>query len=178
MRLFIGVPISEEIEEQILKFQSKYQNLERLRWVPKQNLHVTTLFIGDTPEEDLDRVITLIQSALIEVERFRIQFEKFCYAPKESKPKMIWASFRRSEEFTQLMGKLEEKLAAYLTDRGARKAPIPHITIARLKNFTHLEQINMDQSGIDQLGIQKLVLWESVLDPTGAIYTSKAEFEL
>lgn len=179
MRLFIGAPLPEQMMQEILSFQRKHQGVERVRWVSRQNLHVTTLFIGRIEGNDLGEVQDKLEKLTKDIKHFGIRFERFCYAPKLSDPKMIWARFHREDRFTELVNALRAGLDSFLEPQESRKDPVPHITIARLKNFSHLDKISMNAHvGAHQLPIRKLHLWESVLDPQGAIYTAKATYEL
>ena len=179
MRLFIGAPLPQQMMEEILSFQQKHQDVERVRWVSRKNLHVTTLFIGHIEANDLAEIQDTLETLCKDIKHFGIRFERFCYAPKLRDPKMIWVRFQREDKFTELVSALRAGLGSFLDSQESRKDPVPHVTIARLKNFSHLDKISMNaRIGEQQLSIKELNLWESVLDPDGAIYTVKASYKL
>ena len=46
-RLFVGIPIQQETKNIFYQLHIKNKNIEGIRWVPDNNLHITTYFLGD-----------------------------------------------------------------------------------------------------------------------------------
>lgn len=91
---------------------------------------------------------------------------------------MIWARFQKHDSYSKLVLGLKANLSEFV--RADIKDPIPHITMARLKNFKNTDQIPIQKHRLekDHFDLAELVLWESVLDPKGAIYTPLQQFRL
>ncbi|MFW6030804.1 MAG: 2'-5' RNA ligase family protein, partial [Halanaerobiales bacterium] len=55
MRLFIAIPLSKKVKEQISNSMKYLQDklTEKLKWVKKDNLHITLKYIGDIDKSKL-----------------------------------------------------------------------------------------------------------------------------
>jgi 2'-5' RNA ligase len=73
MRLFIAITVNDEIKQQILKLQDqlRFQSM-RGNFSRPENLHVTLVFLGETPEQRLDSLHKIIDS--VQVQPFDISF--------------------------------------------------------------------------------------------------------
>ena len=54
-RLFIGIPITDELKNKLENGIQQNISLPFYRWVPKENYHVTTLFLGSVNEKEIDQ---------------------------------------------------------------------------------------------------------------------------
>ena len=103
-RLFIGIPTNKNIEDICLNFIDQNQHIDT-RWIPKQNWHITTLFIGDFPSVQINNLTKQLSEFYLKQKPFRIEFKQFAYVPNVKKPNMIWGSFQRSIYFDQTIYK-------------------------------------------------------------------------
>ena len=53
MRLFVGLDLPEEVVRRLEELLEELRPAARIAWSPPANLHVTTKFIGEWPEERL-----------------------------------------------------------------------------------------------------------------------------
>ena len=60
-RLFIGIPITDELKNKLENGIQQNISLPFYRWVPKENYHVTTLFLGSVNEKEIDQIRETIQ---------------------------------------------------------------------------------------------------------------------
>ncbi len=65
MRLFTAIDLPPEIRERLDQLIGKLRPLARIGWSPAANLHITTKFIGEWPEDrlaELRRALTGTES--------------------------------------------------------------------------------------------------------------------
>ena len=73
MRLFIAVSIGEENKNKIFDIQSVLKrSCVDVKWIEKDNLHLTLKFLGEVAEDNLDSVKESIRRAVAEFKRFQI----------------------------------------------------------------------------------------------------------
>jgi 2'-5' RNA ligase len=160
-------------------FRERASLSEGLRWVPTENLHITTFFIGNVPVEMIDNLISLLTISLASQHGFEMEFRGFSFGPKASSPRMIWGRFHKSDAFRELVSLLDTSIGKVLPGRQNRKSPIPHITLARIKSPGSVPSIQFEPSAeILRFHVGKLVLWESETRPEGPKYTALNSFFL
>ncbi len=179
MRLFIGIPVSEEIKA---KIKPLYQRLEEigqnLNLVPLENLHFTLKFLGEIEEQKIPEIKPRLLK--IKLKPFSISLEKLGFFPNEQRIKVIWIGIK-SKELVFLMREINSRLDYIRKDE--HETEIPHLTLARVKSIQDKEQllqlIKNNQSTIfGQMEIKHFFLYQSQLTSAGPIYKIIAEFKL
>ena len=76
MRLFIAVNLSPQQQKEVDLLQQRLKkDLQGIKWVPRENLHLTLKFIGEVPEEKLDAIVQGMQESLAGGKPFPLQLE-------------------------------------------------------------------------------------------------------
>lgn len=178
-RLFLGVPLPFEVTEAIQDFASYHKPLKGIRWVSPQNLHITTYFLGAVEVEQIENLMELLSVGLENSRAFSLDFQEYCFAPRPRNPRMIWAKYKKHPAFRAIVHQIDKLYTQINPVQQNRKSPIPHITIARLKNFYAFDEIDFSlQFPQTPLPIREIVLWESILTPKGAIYEEMGRFAI
>ncbi len=136
-RLFIAINLSDDFKEILADRQKEIKmNFETdpVKWVSKENLHITLAFLGPT-KEDLVKGLTK-ELEEINFSKFEIFPEEISYQPNRREAKLIWLSVN-SEGLEKLKEKVDEvlknsKWINYSPDYDQFK---PHITLGRVKSF-------------------------------------------
>ena len=119
MRLFIGVPVSEEIKEKVKPIYEKIKETGAdLNLVPLENLHFTIKFLGETDqvEEIKGKLSTIKQKS------FTISLENVGVFPSLERMNVIWIG-TNSKEIISLM-KETDNLLNYIKKNDFPKASI------------------------------------------------------
>lgn len=182
MRTFIAFNFSPEINEkiaEIIKYLKTQTPDNALKWVAPQNLHMTIKFLGEVPEENIQKVKDIISASLKGISAFEIAVEGMGMYPNTHQPRVIWLGIKGSEPLRNIHKTLDSALqtAAIPPDK---RGLSPHLTIARIRRNTDKLTVQgigktLSQFKIDFLGkctINEIVLYQSVLTPKGPIYTS------
>ncbi|MDZ7683132.1 MAG: RNA 2',3'-cyclic phosphodiesterase [Fodinibius sp.] len=176
MRLFIAVPISAKAKDQLVDLQ---QPIEGVRWEPKDKLHLTIKFLGDTASKQvrcLQQQLGTIQQAA-----FSLSLQGMGYFPKGKQPKVLWAGVKKSQQLIDLHHKVEKVCTGMGFDADSRPFK-PHITLGRINGVPKRDMMSFinehKQFRIPELPVHEFVLYESKLDSTGAKHSRVETFSL
>lgn len=172
LRLFTGIPLPPHVIQQMHRFIEFHPTPYGLKWTKTDNLHITTCFIGDTPEDNLPDIKQKIYSVAESQKCFELEFHQFQYFPKR-RPKMIWGRFHQHALYLELTNQLH----AVLGIEKDHKEPIPHVTLARIKAKIDIT-LRADIFIVPTVQVKHLILWQSVLAREGPSYYELEKFEL
>jgi len=190
IRTFIALDIPPNIKKTIFNLYSPFLNekIKKIKWVPKENLHLTLKFLGEINQQTLEKVIhNLLQIKLPEPVNLKL-FSCGIF-PNLKFPKVLWLSFEEKEK--KILNSLVKKIETSMEQIGFKKEKrdfIPHLTIARVKLFntrdienfkkifTKLKQ-KMEEKEFKYFSVSKLTLFKSTLTPKGSVYTIIKEFQ-
>lgn len=126
VRLFIAATVPEDIAHDVGEAAAPLLAHPQWRRSPKDQWHVTALFIGERHEEDLPMITDALRSAASH-EAFTLRNGHVVAMPERS-PSMLWLRFAVHEGLTSLHHALTKAC-------GAQPSPFdpywPHITLAR-----------------------------------------------
>jgi 2'-5' RNA ligase len=169
-RIFLAIPLSEEIKSKVLQVNSVNRNVQKIVWMKPENLHITIYFIGQVPRDINETIIEKISAVLKQQSSLKIKFEQFCPAPSE-KPRMIWAKFHRDKDFTALSNKIHTQIKEFIPNNAFYyDDPIPHITLARFNSTFDPSLIRFPEIDLKEIEIKNCELWESVSSKEGVKY--------
>lgn len=181
MRLFTAIDLPPDVLDNLESLIARLKPAARINWSPVANLHLTTKFIGDWPEERLDELIAALGS-LPARPAISIAIEKLGFFPNPHSPRVFWAGVHAGDALAQLARETEDALAALGIAKEQRPYS-PHLTLARIKNpgkQSALLQAVADLPSLDFGGFtaDRFFLYHSKTAPTGSIYTQLAEFPM
>lgn len=176
IRLFVAAELPPTL---IAKLQEQQQHFKHdaIRFVPRQNLHLTLYFIGNVPLEELAGIKERIAAVAHRHQPFLLQYEQTEPGPKPTFPRLIWARFTTHPAFESLSLELTEALSQ---QPPKKQKPIPHVTLARFRKDAkppkHLPAIAPDEPL--ELPVQQIALWQSVLGSPHPGYSVLASYAL
>lgn len=183
IRAFIAIEISKEIQQKIAELQERLQKSVRflpldINWVKPENIHITLKFLGNTEEKLIEKITGEMQAVAQSIKPFRLSVSGLGVFPSERQPRVFWAGIKDGKrELQQLQSQLEPKIIA-LGFCAEERAFHPHLTLARIKSIRSSASAFMklveDHQRFSELGnceVNELVLFQSELHPSGAIYT-------
>ncbi|HEX9442855.1 MAG TPA: RNA 2',3'-cyclic phosphodiesterase [Candidatus Binatia bacterium] len=182
-RLFVAVKIDPDVLERIGRAQARLENnLSGLRWVKRENLHLTLKFLGQVSDERITPVGEALERTLAPLSRGSVSTRGLGVFPDIRRPKVLWAGLDAAP-LAPLARAVEEALAPLGFAREAREFK-PHLTIGRWREFagrpdalrSEIEKWRAHDFGASE--IREVVLFQSVLKPDGAIYTPLKIFPL
>lgn len=182
MRLFIGVPLPGEYAHIIRKIQDAWKKrlASKVSWVRPELVHVTLKFLGEVDEDKIPAIVQAMREAVRG--SFEAQGGAGGFFPLKGAPRVIWIGLRQGrEECAAYFEKLDGELAKAGFLAGSKPFS-PHLTVARVKAAVRSD----DWSGLlvdlkrdwPAFTVSHIVLWQSILKPSGPEYRRVAEVEL
>ena len=179
MRTFIAIELPQEIQNCLSRLQSQLDTAgASIKWVEKQNIHLTLKFLGEVEEEKLEKIFLLVDSAAQQNPSFGIKISYLGAFPREQSPRIIWAGLETGDEETKIIAKeLEEKLLKLGIPKEER-AFSSHITIGRARSGKNLKKLSEKLTTLKDCFKQEnlnftagsITLYKSTLTPKGPIY--------
>jgi len=177
VRLFVAIPLPEEIRRQLAGLTEQSQGLRR---VPGEQMHLTLKFIGDLGSEALNELTQSL--AAIRFNSFDLRLKPPGAFPDEVQPRVIWMGVDRSPELMALQQSVEQAVLKVGTEDRHQEYR-PHITLARAgRSAADRAQVLLGsiRSRVESLEecwrVDSFVLFESRREPTGAIYRIRQSF--
>jgi RNA 2',3'-cyclic 3'-phosphodiesterase len=179
MRLFTAIDLPPEITGRLDGLIAKLRPLANIGWSPVANLHITTKFIGQWPEERLAE----LQAALSETRRrtpISIRVSGLGFFPNRKSPRVFWAGVEAPEELGALARATDAAMAKLGLEPEAR-AYSPHLTLARIKQAFGLESFHREVERLGQPDFGSFVadcfyLYLSEPSRSRSVYTKLSEF--
>lgn len=181
LRLFIGSKVDFSIidEETSAKLCEYYPC--PVKFVGKDNIHLTWKFIGDTEAEKLEEIKEITKESVENISDVQIRFEKFEIWPNGKKPSLIvLTGADLNGNATKLYQKLDKKFEKLKIPREKRNF-LPHITVARFKlkqrpseKFTLPDWLSFNPV---ETGFSELCIFQSTSTKNGSIYTPVKSYD-
>jgi 2'-5' RNA ligase len=194
MRLFVALDINDVIRGRIARFLDGVRGFAPdARWARPESLHVTLKFIGEKPEEEVEKIKRAL--ATIEAPMFEMTFRGHGFLPGARAPRVFWVGIEGEPKLTSLAATVDENLAQ-LDIPKEEHAFNPHLTLARgaggsasprgrkgenPKRGFQLMQEKLAALPSPQFGTmtaREFFLYRSQLSPGGSKYTQLAGFAL
>jgi RNA 2',3'-cyclic 3'-phosphodiesterase len=151
MRLFTAIDIPASVRVRLCALVDRLRPLAKLSWSQPEQLHVTTQFIGEWPEQRIGE----LNDGLAGVPRpgpIEIAVRGWGWFPNDRNPRVFWAGIEAGEkdagdELRTLARDTGEALTAAgvkLEDREFH----PHLTLARRRNPVPLDRLRKELAEI------------------------------
>lgn len=174
MRLFTGFPTGDAFLAAASALARSNGRIEGLRWTQAVNLHVTACFIGEVQPGKLPELKKAVGEICGRHQSIHLTFKEICLWPKR-KPYMVWALFEENPAFAKIYRELEHSL----TGTTGQGPVLPHVTLARFKEYTDIRQIRLTGTAFpEMIPCEKLILFESRLASEGPTYYPLRDYTL
>ncbi|NLW81765.1 MAG: RNA 2',3'-cyclic phosphodiesterase [Desulfovibrionales bacterium] len=182
MRLFIGIPIPEEYLKIIGEVQGVWRKrLEsKVSWVRPELAHLTLKFLGEVDEARVAAIVRAMRAAAQGI--FEMQGRKGGFFPPRGAPRVVWVGFSRGQkECGAYFAALDNALAG--VGFSAETRPFAaHVTVARVREAVRSDDWPGLAADLTRdwpvFEVKNVVLWQSVLRPSGPEYRRAAEVTL
>lgn len=176
--LAIPIPVGTEFPALTGRLQRNLAHERRnINWCKNNQIHLTLKFVGDTPEEDVPKIVNACQKVAKNHHPFTLDFNRTGIFGSNHSPRVLWLGM--SEE-PKALYQLEEDLLDAFDDLGYlrdRQNFVPHLTICRIKQLIDKPFFQQVYQSIEQktylhADVKEIVYYQSFLQPTGAVYKS------
>lgn len=181
MRLFTGIDLSEEVVDRLERLLAQLRPTAHLKWSPVYNLHITTKFIGEWPEQRLEEIGQVLHG-LNQREHFDVSVGGLGWFPNPHKPRVFWAGVHGGTALTELAAATASLLEPLGVAQETRPFA-PHLTLARITDAAPLQPM---RQAIAQLAsvefgsfrAERFHLYLSQPGAAGTVYTKLSEYPL
>ena len=168
MRSFIAIKVNAN--EKIKQTLEKINQIEGVKTVQPENLHINLKFLGDINESQIGPIIKAIEKS--KTNKFKIKLKEIGFFPNENFIRVIHIK-AEAEELLEIHSKLEKELNKL--GLGKEKHYIPHLTLARVKK--KIQKPNFEVN-FGEFEAKEIKLIKSELKKIGPIYTEIAKVKL
>lgn len=180
MRLFTGLDLPPDVIRSLDALIARLRPTARIGWSPAANLHITTRFIGEWPEEKLG-ALTAALGTLPSRPALDVHIHGAGFYPNAHSPRVFWCGIE-APGLANLAADTDRATAS-LGIESERRAYSPHLTLARIKERLDLQPLREAIAAAAPLDfgrfpVGSFFLYRSQLRPTGSVYTKLAEFPL
>jgi len=176
IRTFIAVRIEPVMIHKISEVQSQLQeSLTGIRWVAQENLHFTLKFLGSVEDKKVAPIMQALEEALRPVQCFSLGGKGIGVFPNIKRARVLWIGLQ-GQGLHRIAEETETALEPLGFPRESRDFT-PHLTLGRWRNpglqpQKLREQIERWQDyDFGQSKVDEVVLFQSVLKPTGAVHS-------
>ena len=178
MRLFTGLDLPAEVAGNLEQLLRQLRPVARIGWSPPANLHITTKFIGEWPEEKLEELQRALASLPARTP-IPVHIRKVGFFPNPHSPRVFWCGIE-APGLPDLAADTDRATAA-LGIAPEQRAFSPHLTLARIKEKLDLQPLREAIAAQPSLEFGQFTaggffLYRSQLHPSGSVYTKLAEF--
>jgi RNA 2',3'-cyclic 3'-phosphodiesterase len=174
-RTFIAVKV--EAGSELLKLFSVLKNelkYDSIRWTDPNQIHLTLAFLGDTSEETIKHVSTMLSEISGGISTFSFKISGMGVFRTLGNPRVIWAGIERSDELENLFRVIKSGLDRIGFAKEERSFK-PHLTLGRIKQVKEkgdLEKLakQFDKKVFQEVKVSEIIFYESLLRPTGSVY--------
>ncbi len=169
--------------QKISEVRSQFQkSLTGLRWVAQENLHLTLKFLGSVDENSVTPMMHALENALGPIPCFLLGGKGIGVFPNIKRARVLWTGLE-GQGLLRLADAVETALEPLGFPREKRNFT-PHLTLGRWRDPGFQPEKLKEQLSIwrnhdfGRSRVNNVVLFQSVLMPQGAAYTSLGEIPL
>jgi len=183
IRAFVAVRIDPGVAQRICEAQSQLEkSLRGIRWVKRENLHLTLKFLGDIGDDKLVAIAGALERLAHSQARFSFASRGLGVFPDIKRARVLWVGLE-GEPLARLAKAVEEAIEpiGFARERQGFK---PHLTIGRWRTFDgrpellrqEIERWHKHDFGASRA--DEVIFFQSVLKSEGAAYTPLRVFPL
>jgi 2'-5' RNA ligase len=185
MRLFTGLSIPSHITQALDGLLTELRGTAPLRWVPAENLHITSKLIGEWPNARLPELETAL-AAMDRPGEFQVTVARFGFLPNPHRPKIFFAGVRGEAGLAALAARTDATLAP-LGVKPEIRTYNPHLTLARIghenigalrERIAALPTSNRGAFEFGSFAAREFHLYLSKTGPVGSVYSNLATWPL
>lgn len=184
MRCFVAVKVAEPVRDLLVRVQEQLRRADaQIRWVERENLHLTLKFLGDLDDDQVEPFKRLLSEEAARWRPLNLQYGGIGTFPERGVPRVVWAGATGEIERLAGLAAAIERHAETVGVPRERHPFIAHLTIGRVKgqrNFKQLQAAILPQRQVP-LGsdvVSSFELIRSTLTPEGAVYEEMGSFPL
>lgn len=183
-RIFIAINLPDNIKEELISFKEKFYFLPA-KWVKKENLHLTLIFLGYFKDEFFPKLFEVVAEVAKRHDAFWVSLKNVTFAPKNEKiPRMVWVECEKNKNLMKLQEDLENSLIfAKIPFQKEERKFHPHLTLCRIRKWEFRQMEPDEVPEVDEeinlsFKVNSIEIMESKLKRQGPDYFVLKSFKL
>jgi len=179
IRTFFGIPLDNNLRDSAAKVIDylKPQKIGKLsRWVQPEKIHITLRFLGDTKQEQLEKIINDTENNLQNIESFSINIGNVALFPPNN-PHVISIESTLNEQLAKVYYQVNKAVVSN-GFAAEKRAYLPHLTLARIKTYRPPPLPQVPINIPNKLTVTTINYYQSILTDHGSEYHIIKQFKL
>jgi 2'-5' RNA ligase len=166
LRLFCALRLPDAVLDDLVEWQRReLAGVDRVRVVPRANLHITLAFLGRRPAGDVPAIVGELRAAAGAAGPIEFLLRVRAYRETRSVGMLVLRDLHGTA--SALAGDLFERLERLGVYRREKRPWLPHVTFVR---FDRPPRLAPDEPQLGRFSPSDAALYTSLLRPTGAQY--------
>ena len=173
------------VQQEIIDMYPENSGMKVGKWVKKENLHITLVFVGELQDKAILRANEILKETVKNHGPIPITFNRVCYGPAgKFPPRLVWVEIEKNPALFQLAKEVKSAMVARSILEKPDKRPFQgHITLGRIREWQwkHInpeERPDIEQNLDLNFTAVSVELMESVLSREGPKYSILKCFNL
>ena len=176
IRSFFAIKIPEEYKEELLRIMDALrQTGADVKLTRPENVHLTLKFLGDIQESMAPKLAGAVRDMTAGQKPFCLRTQGMGVFPGTSRPRVIWLGLADDADGLNTLYKSVQNAAESLGFSKDDRAFKPHLTLGRVRSAKGKEALLTELKKLDPKPLEfkasEIILFQSVLKPSGAVYT-------
>ena len=142
LRLFLAIPIPDDVREKLRRLQLELQSLlpaRAVRWTKPEQFHLTLKFLGNVPSTDIGALSQAMRAVCDATPPMRLRAEGTGFFPDARSPRVFWVDIRSVDgRLMEFQRQLESAVRSFAEKADAKKFTA-HVTLARFEQMRRVE---------------------------------------
>jgi 2'-5' RNA ligase len=178
VRAFIAVELPLDVVRKLVRLQDTLRGTgARVKWVKRENIHLTLKFLGDIELEKVNEINGIITGSVQDIEPFTLRAKGTGTFPKGGRaPRVVWAGIEGGTGTLEtIYNHLNDGLVRFGVPYEKRRFS-PHITVGRVKSSKNTSGLvenleNYRDMDFGEVEVTELAFLMSELTSNGPVYT-------
>lgn len=183
-RIFVAVDISDEargkVSDYISNLKTKFPNV-KVGWDRPEKLHLTLKFLGDSDEDQLEKLEKICEKISFEITNYKLQISETGVFPSPRNARVLWLGVYGDVGELQKINAILETECEKIGYKKEKRIYKPHLTIGRIREpqkAKELAKVHLENKFEPvEFEVSELVIYESKLQPSGSVYTKVSGFK-
>jgi 2'-5' RNA ligase len=154
-RLFLALPIPDEVREKLRRRQLEWQPMlpaHTVRWTKPEQFHLTLKFLGNVPATDVGALSQAVRAVCDAAPPMRLRAEGAGFFPDARSPRVFWVDIKNVDgRLMEFQRQLELAAQSFAAKQDAKKFTA-HVTLARFEKMPSLEKLRNAMAAGKTLG--------------------------
>lgn len=178
MRAFVAINLPDDLKRSIANATRTLQSCGAdVKWVTPANLHLTLMFLGDTPQASIKPMQQALEAALTGTHCAPVTLAGVGAFPNARHPKVVWIGLSSKQEGYLQGLALATRNALVPLGAGPDDKPFKaHLTLGRVRSMKGADALVREMENLRDVEfggftVERVAFMQSDLQPAGPRYT-------